>query len=62
VNSIGLPSRERLYPTGRSNDWVTKTCQQRETLPVAGLALDGNKWDGLYVGRRKGFRRPREDL
>jgi bifunctional non-homologous end joining protein LigD len=28
------------------------TCAQRETLP--GFALDGNKWDGLYVGRRKG--------
>ncbi|MET0409485.1 MAG: DNA ligase, partial [Hyphomicrobium sp.] len=26
----------------------------RETLPIAGFALDGTKWDGLYVGRRKG--------
>jgi bifunctional non-homologous end joining protein LigD len=43
-----------VYPAGRSNDWVKKTCQQRETLPIAGFALDGNKWDGLYVGRRKG--------
>jgi bifunctional non-homologous end joining protein LigD len=23
-------------------------------LPIAGFALDGNKWDGLYIGRRKG--------
>ena len=29
-------------------------CAQRETLTLAALALDGNKWDGLYVGRRKG--------
>jgi bifunctional non-homologous end joining protein LigD len=29
------------------------TCAQRETLPIAGFALDGNKWDGIYVGRRK---------
>jgi ATP-dependent DNA ligase len=33
---------------------VKKTCAQRETLTIAGFALDGNKWDGLYVGRRKG--------
>ena len=23
-------------------------------LAIAGFAMDGNKWDGLYVGRRKG--------
>ena len=33
---------------------VKKTCAQRETLAIAGFAPDGNKWDGLYVGRRKG--------
>ena len=46
--------RDGGYPTGRSNDWVKKTCVQRETLTIAGFALDGAKWDGLYVGRRKG--------
>jgi bifunctional non-homologous end joining protein LigD len=25
-----------------------------ETLTIAGFALDGTKWDGLYLGRRKG--------
>jgi bifunctional non-homologous end joining protein LigD len=35
-------------------DGVKKTCAQRETLTIAGFALDGGKWDGLYVGRRKG--------
>lgn len=30
------------------------TCAQRETLAIAGFALDGEKWDGLYLGRRKG--------
>jgi bifunctional non-homologous end joining protein LigD len=30
------------------------TCAQRETLTIAGFALDGEKWDGLYLGRRKG--------
>ncbi len=46
--------RDGIYPIGRSNDWVKVTCAQRETLPIAGFALDGNKWDGLYIGRRKG--------
>jgi bifunctional non-homologous end joining protein LigD len=46
--------RDSRYPTGRSNDWVKKTCAQRETLTIAGFALDGPKWDGLYLGRRKG--------
>jgi bifunctional non-homologous end joining protein LigD len=33
---------------------VKKTCALRETLIIAGFALDGSKWDGLYLGRRKG--------
>jgi bifunctional non-homologous end joining protein LigD len=42
------------YTSGRGNDWVKKTCAQRETLTIAGFALDGNDWDGIYLGRRKG--------
>lgn len=42
------------YVSGRGNHWVKKTCAQRETLTIAGFALDGSKWDGLYIGRRKG--------
>jgi bifunctional non-homologous end joining protein LigD len=42
------------YASGRGNDWVKKTCAQRETLTIAGFALDGSKCDGIYVGRRKG--------
>ncbi|MGY4160212.1 MULTISPECIES: non-homologous end-joining DNA ligase [unclassified Bradyrhizobium] len=46
---------DSVYPTGtRSRDWVKKTCVQRETLTIAGFALDGNDWDGIYVGRREG--------
>jgi hypothetical protein len=26
----------------------------RETLAIAGFALDGSDWDGIYLGRRKG--------
>ena len=46
--------RDSRYPNGRSNDWVKKTCAQRETLTIAGYALDGSKWDGLYLCRREG--------
>jgi hypothetical protein len=42
------------FASGRSNDWVKKTCVQRETPTIAGFALDGGKWDGIYVGRRSG--------
>jgi bifunctional non-homologous end joining protein LigD len=45
--------RDSRYPSDRTNDWVKVTCAQRETLPIAGFALDGNKWDGIYVGREK---------
>jgi bifunctional non-homologous end joining protein LigD len=46
--------RDSRYVSGRVNDWVKKACAQRETLPIAGFALDGNDWDGIYVGRLKG--------
>jgi bifunctional non-homologous end joining protein LigD len=45
--------RDSRYPSERTNDWVKVTCAQRETLPIAGFALDGNKWDGIYVGRER---------
>jgi bifunctional non-homologous end joining protein LigD len=32
--------RDSRYVSGRINDWVKKTCAQRETLTIAGFALD----------------------
>jgi bifunctional non-homologous end joining protein LigD len=46
--------RDSKNSNGRSNDWVKVTRAQRETLTIAGFALDGNEWDGLHIGRRKG--------
>jgi bifunctional non-homologous end joining protein LigD len=46
--------RDSRYNSGRTNDWVKKTCAQRETLAIAGYALDGKKFDGIYLGRHKG--------
>jgi bifunctional non-homologous end joining protein LigD len=42
------------YASGRGRNWVKKPCAQRETLEIAGFALDEGKWDGIYLGRRKG--------
>ncbi len=46
--------RDSVYASGRGNNWVKKTCALRETLTIAGFALDEGKWDGIYLGRRKG--------
>ena len=46
--------RDSRYVSGRSNDWVKTTCAQRETLTIAGFALKEKKFDGIYLGRRKG--------
>jgi bifunctional non-homologous end joining protein LigD len=45
--------RDSRYTPDHSNDWVKVSCAQRETLRIAGYALDGNKWDGIYIGREK---------
>jgi bifunctional non-homologous end joining protein LigD len=46
--------RDSRYNSGRGNDWVKKTCAQRETLSIAGFAMKENKFDGLYLARLKG--------
>ncbi|MCK1575075.1 non-homologous end-joining DNA ligase [Bradyrhizobium sp. 174] len=46
--------RDSVYAGGRGNNWVKKTCAQRETLTITGFALDEGKWDGIYLGRHKG--------
>jgi hypothetical protein len=48
------PAEARWVSDGAQQRLGKKTCAQRETLTIAGFALDGTKWDGLYVGRRKG--------
>ncbi|GIQ75527.1 hypothetical protein [Bradyrhizobium sp. RD5-C2] len=57
--SVVSKVRYSEYPTGtRSRDWVKKPCAQRETLAIAGFALDGNKWDDIYAGRPRQERPP----
>ena len=54
IEGIVSKVRDSRYFSARGNDWVKKTCAQRETLAIAGFALKQNKFDGIYVGRRKG--------
>lgn len=46
--------RDSIYASGRGDSWLKKTCAQRKTLMITGFALEDGKWDGLYLGRRKG--------
>ncbi len=46
--------RDSAYVSGRGNDWVKKTCQQRETLPIAGFALDGERLGRPLSGPAQG--------
>ena len=46
--------RDSAYISGRGNNWVKKTCAQRETLTIAGFAMKERKFDGIFVGRQKG--------
>jgi bifunctional non-homologous end joining protein LigD len=46
--------RDSRYSSGRTDSWLKLTCRQRETLPIVGYALKGDRFDGLYVGRRTG--------
>jgi bifunctional non-homologous end joining protein LigD len=47
--------RNSRYPTGRSNDWVKKTCAQRETLTIAGSrSMVPNGMAFILAGARAG--------
>jgi bifunctional non-homologous end joining protein LigD len=49
LESVVSKVRDSNYPSGRGRDWVRITCAQRETLTIAGFALDGN--DLIYAGK-----------
>lgn len=42
------------YRSERTNVWTKITCRKRDTFVVAGVAYKSNKFDGIYLGRRKG--------
>ena len=51
----GLVSKRKdaPYRSGRSPDWTKRTCRQRETFVVAGIAMRAGKFEGIYLGRRE---------
>jgi hypothetical protein len=53
-DSITTSTRIRFSVHTGGDNWVKKTCARHETLSIAGFALKQNKFDGIYVGRRKG--------
>jgi hypothetical protein len=44
--------KDGRYRSGRSPNWTKVTCRKRDTFVVAGIAYKGNKFDGIYLGRR----------
>jgi bifunctional non-homologous end joining protein LigD len=44
--------RDSRYVSGRSNDWLKKTCAQRENLPIAGFALWRNSTVCIWADTR----------
>ncbi len=55
INVEGIVSKhiDSLYRSARGHDWIKTPCRYRETLLVAGIALDGAEFSGLYLARRK---------
>lgn len=53
----GLVSKRKdaRYRSGRNTNWIKRTCRQRDTFALVGIAYKrGNKFDGIYLGRRDG--------
>jgi bifunctional non-homologous end joining protein LigD len=43
------------YRSGRNDNWVKRTCRERDTFVLVGVAYkQRNKFDGIYLGRREG--------
>jgi bifunctional non-homologous end joining protein LigD len=54
LEGIVSKRKDAPYRSGRNAYWTKATCRHRETFVIAGLAFRGNKFDGVYLGRRKG--------
>lgn len=42
------------YRSVRNASWTKRTCGQRETFVVVGVAFQRNKFDGIYLARSEG--------
>jgi bifunctional non-homologous end joining protein LigD len=54
LEGIVSKRKDGRYRSARSNVWTKVTCRKRDTFVVAGIAFKGDKFDGIYVGRRMG--------
>jgi len=54
LEGIVSKRKDGPYRSGRNANWTKVTCRHRETFVIVGLAFRGNKFDGVYLGRREG--------
>jgi bifunctional non-homologous end joining protein LigD len=53
LEGIVSKRKDSRYWSGRTAHWTKVTCRTRETFIVAGVAYNPNKFDGIYLARRK---------
>jgi len=53
LEGIVSKRRDSKYRSGRRPDWTKRTCRNRETFVVAGIAVVRGKFEGIYLARRK---------
>jgi bifunctional non-homologous end joining protein LigD len=54
IEGIVSKRADAPYRSGRSPNWTKRTCRQRETFVLAGVAFQRGKFDGVYLGRPEG--------
>jgi bifunctional non-homologous end joining protein LigD len=54
LEGIVSKRKDSPYRSGRNDTWTKSTCRHRDTFVIAGLAHKGSRFDGIYLGQRKG--------
>jgi bifunctional non-homologous end joining protein LigD len=53
LEGIVSKRKDSRYSSGPTASWTKVTCRTRDTFVVAGIAYNRNKFDGIYLCRRK---------
>jgi bifunctional non-homologous end joining protein LigD len=51
IEGIVSKRKDGVYRSGRNDQWTKVTCRHRETFAIVGVAYEGSKFDGVYLGR-----------
>jgi bifunctional non-homologous end joining protein LigD len=54
IEGIVSKLRDSAYHSERTDSWRKMTCRVRETLIIAGYAVKDGRFNGIYLGRKKG--------